>query len=99
MKRLALALVFLFGCDSVVSTTQVGQTRTEQRLGTCHKMGFCHTCGIDFQGKFSCGFRMTSQCPGERNETVKIQTVKEKFESGKVRERDVITVVEAGSCR
>lgn len=65
-----LSLIFLTGCDPVVSSKVVETYKPVERRVSCGTTGYCYRYGLGFNGKMSYSYGFSSMCPGHRQAIV-----------------------------
>ena len=94
MRSALLASLLLCGCDELVATESYGQPFEEVRTRTGYEPGYCFTCVPGFDGKMNCGLKFSYACSCEYTARVEIQPQRERYESGKIVERQSVRELE-----
>jgi hypothetical protein len=71
---LILFLLLLTSCKGrfIVDSYEAEESFIREESRSCNISGYCYSCGLDFNGDFSCGMRYSSFCDGHRHARVKV---------------------------
>lgn len=103
MRTLLVLVVLLFsvGCETDAERSREHDDPIVQRQSvSCTYPGYCYDCGLDFKGKFSCGFGYSNSCSGRQQADVQITTWYIGYASGRNESFQETTVLKRiGPCR
>lgn len=102
MSRVLIVLFALsisVACDRVIERHTISDSIVSKMV-SCHKSSFCYTCNLDYNGKYGCGMKLSTMCPGKR--PAKVREVKDelKWESGAITYSTINTTMSyEGNCQ
>jgi hypothetical protein len=81
--------------DSLISMEEeIISTSQEVRDISCTRPSFCYDCGFDFDDGYTCGFGFSLSCDSARAANVHVETLRYRYQSGRVVDRERMTVLE-----
>ena len=105
MKSMKAALLIavaatklLGGCREEVARVATDQATETTGPRSCTKFDLCYTCGMDFNGKLSCGFKLSSFCPGTQQATVRQTPMRIEYDDGTFEDYTAVETLAADLC-
>lgn len=71
-KYFLLVIILLASCKGEFVVDETGESWVQAENISCTKCDFCHSCGLNFNGDMTCGFKHSCLCPGIKKVLVEI---------------------------
>lgn len=90
----------LVGCGPDVDRVENdGESVVRQTTQSCSTVGYCITCGLGFDGSFSCGPKLSMSCPGSQSIEIRDTPVLVFYKDGTKKRTTQTVVTHQGPCQ